>query len=218
MIHFITSIRLWIDELSCIKMNRLEIFTVGKRIWLLVLFRFLLIVWHAKVFHAIFMTCNFHFYMHRLFVITTIFPFSRSISFLYHFSSFSICLWLVQKLVLDMTYNHIWTPKPSTLTLVLGLVTSQGNNAIKTFIILPWWLQHNVLKWWIFQKAVFLKRNFFLWKETNNLLKYSIVFKFLKWKFQINYLTNMCWSCPCTVVYITQLGKDAKRFFITSIH
>ncbi len=40
--------------------------------------------------------------------------------------------------------NHIWTPKLSTLTLVLGLVTSQGKNAIKTFIILPWWLQHNL--------------------------------------------------------------------------
>jgi len=75
-----------------------------------------------------------------------------------------------------------------------------------------------VLKWWIFQKIVAFKKQFFCEGKQIIFLKYSIIVLFLKWKFQINYLTNMCWSYPCIVVYINQFRKDAKRFSITFIH
>jgi hypothetical protein len=70
--------------------------------------------------------------------------------------------------------------------------------------VIPWWLQPKLYyfqKYWNFQKLPF-RKNKFLWTKKKESLEYFEIFFNMKSSKLINYLADMCWSCPCIWVLL----------------
>jgi hypothetical protein len=160
MIHFITLIRLWIDELSCIKMKRLKKFTVGKHIWISMLYLFKLLCDMQKYSMS---SWNFHFYFHHSFVIAIYFSIFKkhliSLPFLFYFnllvtSAKNGLTHDIQSHLNSQTKHLNFGPRISDLT------RKQCHKYFYSVTLVASTKFVMVFKWWIFQEKFAFKKHF----------------------------------------------------------